>query len=224
MRLRQQLGQYAIREIYNHIRRLRKGNNRVEIIWVPSWDNIFLLRPKAKRQAQTATKLERTPETQPYQARSTRIRLAREQLQQHQILPDRVGGFSKRINRVLPENYTQVLYDRLKRRKADILLQLRMGMARINSYLSRIGAVELDLCDCRRPVETMEYFLFRCTKWDAQREGMRRIGQREMGNLLFFLEGKSALDGLRWSPNLLAVRATIKFAMETGRLGAREEN
>jgi hypothetical protein len=135
-----------------------------------------------------------------------------------------VGGFSKRVDKALPGKHTKVLYDGLKRREADTLSQLRTGMARINSYLSRIGAVESDLCDCGRATETMEHFLFRCSKWDAQREGMRRIGQSEMGNLSFFLGGKSALDGPRWSPNLQAVRATIKFAMETGRLGPREEN
>src|SRR5690349_6632936 len=38
--------------------------------------------------------------------------------------------------------------------------QPRTGMVRINSYLHNIGAAE-----------TMEHFLFRCTKWDAQRVG-----------------------------------------------------
>jgi hypothetical protein len=65
----------------------------------------------------------------------------------------------------------------------------------------------------------MEHFLFRCTKWDAQREGIRQIGQSEIGNLSFFLGGKSASDGPKWSPNLQAVRVTIKFAIKTGRLG-----
>jgi hypothetical protein len=223
-RPRQQSGQCAIREIYNHIRRLRKGNNSVKMIWVPSRDDAFPLGPKSKRQAQRATESGRTAETQPYQARSTRTRLAREQLQQHQTLPDRVGGFSKRIDKALPGKHTKGLYDGLKRREADTLSQLRTGMARINSYLSRIGAVESDLCDCGRAVETMEHFLFRCTKWDAQREGIRQIGQSEIGNLSFFLGGKSASDGPKWSPNLQAVRATIKFAMKTGRLGVKQEN
>uniref|UniRef100_A0A0D2XS65 Uncharacterized protein n=1 Tax=Fusarium oxysporum (strain Fo5176) TaxID=660025 RepID=A0A0D2XS65_FUSOF len=30
--------------------------------------------------------------------------------------------------------------------------------------------------------------------------------------------GKSASDGAKWRPNLEAVRATVKFAMATGRL------
>ncbi|KAG8664697.1 uncharacterized protein FPOAC1_013540 [Fusarium poae] len=38
-----------------------------------------------------------------------------------------------------------MLYDSLKRREADVLSQLRAGMARINSYLSKIGAEESDI-------------------------------------------------------------------------------
>jgi hypothetical protein len=101
-----------------------------------------------------------------------------------------------------------------------VLSQLPTGMARINSYLCKIGAVESDMCDCGQAAETMEHFLFRCTKWEIQREGMRQVGQSMMGNLSFFLGGKSTSDGQKWAPNLQAVRATVKFATETGRLGA----
>jgi hypothetical protein len=60
------------------------------------------------------------------------------------------------------------LYDGLKRHEIDMLSQLRTGMARINSYLHRIGAAESDMCTC---------------------------GQTMMGNLSFFLGGKAASDG-----------------------------
>ena len=68
----------------------------------------------------------------------------------------------------------------------------------------------------------MEHFLFRCTKWDTQRDGMRQVGQTMMGNLPFFLGGKAASDGPKWTPNLQAVRAAIKFAMDTRRLDANQ--
>ena len=103
-----------------------------------------------------------------------------------------------------------------------MLSQLRTGLARINRYLHKIGAAESDMCDCGQAAETMEQFLFRCTKWDAQREGMRRVGQTMMGNLSFFLGGKAASDGTEWAPNLRAVRAAIRFAMDTKRLDANQ--
>jgi hypothetical protein len=118
------------------------------------------------------------------------------------VLPDRVGSYSKRIDKALPGGHTRVLYDALKRLESDVLCQLRTGKARINSYLHRIGAVESDMCDSGQAAETMEHFLFRCTKWDAQLEGMRRVGQMKMGNLSYFLGGKAASDGPKWAPDL----------------------
>jgi hypothetical protein len=60
--------------------------------------------------------------------------------------------------------------------------------------------------------------LFRCTKCDTQRESMRQVAQSKMGNLPFFVGGKDASDGPKWAPNLQAVRAAIRFALETKRL------
>jgi hypothetical protein len=47
---------------------------------------------------------------------------------------------------------------------------------------------------------------------------MRRVGQTKIGNLSFFLGGKAESDGPQWAPDLQAVRAVIKFAMDTKRL------
>jgi ribonuclease HI len=217
-RPQQQSGQTSIRQIYEHIERLRKGNNRVKMIWVPSRDDDLSMSREAKRQAKKATRAGCTPQSLPYQARSTRLRLAVSQLHQQRKLPNNVGNYSKRIDRALPGKHTQALYDICKRREAGVLSQLRTGMAKINSYLNKIGAAESDMCECGCGPETMEHFLFRCTRWEAEREAMRRVGQNMMGNLSFFLGGKSASDGAKWRPNLEAVRATVKFAMATGRL------
>ncbi|KAJ0126337.1 Uncharacterized protein HZ326_30556, partial [Fusarium oxysporum f. sp. albedinis] len=190
----------------------------VKMIWVPSRDDDLSMSREAKRQAKKATRAGCTPQSLPYQARSTRLRLALSQLHQQRKLPNNVGNYSKRIDRALPGKHTQALYDICKRREAGVLSQLRTGIARINSYLNKIGAAESDMCECGCVPETMEHFLFRCTRWEAEREAMRRVGQNMMGNLSFFLGGKSASDGTKWRPNLEAVRATVKFAMATGRL------
>ena len=44
------------------------------------------------------------------------------------------------------------------------------------------------------------------------------IQRTKMGNLSFFLGGKSGSDGEEWKPDVAAVPTTIKFAMATGRL------
>ncbi|KAF5696811.1 phosphatidylserine decarboxylase [Fusarium mundagurra] len=163
------------------------------MIWVPSRDDDPSMSREAKRQAKKATRAGCTPQSLPYQARSTRLRLAVSQLHQQRKLPNNVGNYSKRIDRALPGKHTQALYDICKRREAGVLSQLRTGMAKINSYLNKIGAAESDMCECGCGPETMEHFLFRCTRWEAEREAMRRVGQNMVGNLSFFLGGKSAL-------------------------------
>jgi ribonuclease HI len=144
-RPRQQSGQITIRQIYEHIKRLGKGSNRVRMAWIPSRDDDLAIGRKAKRQAQKATRADYTPQSPPYQARSTRTRLVAAQLHQQRRLPHRVGGYSKRVDRALPGKHTKALYDNLKRREADVFSQLRTGKARINSYLSKIGAAESDV-------------------------------------------------------------------------------
>ncbi|KAF4466806.1 endonuclease exonuclease phosphatase [Fusarium albosuccineum] len=142
-------------EIYKHVERLAKGNNRAKMIWAPSRNDHFTTYRKAKRQAKKATKAGCTPESPPYQARSTRARLATSQSQRQRALPDRAGSYSKRIDRALPSEHTKALYNGLKRREADMLSQLRTGTARINSYLCKIGAAESDMCECGRAPETI---------------------------------------------------------------------
>jgi hypothetical protein len=96
-------------------------------------------------------------------------------------------------------------------------------MARLNGFLSRIGAVESDLCPCGQARETVEHFLLRCVRWSALREDMLRCTVTRRGSLSFYLGGKVPSDPKMWSPDMKAVRATIKYAMATGRLEAEEE-
>lgn len=219
-RPRQQSGQCTIREIYRQAERLQVGDDTVARLWVPSEISDLPLGGEAKAEARKATQKDHRQEVQTYQARATRLRRAITRQQQRRTLPIGIGKFSKRIDKALPGTHTRALYDRLKRREADILSQLRTGMARVNSYLYRIGAAESDTCECGQGAETIEHFLFRCTKWDTQRENMRRIRQANIGNLSVFLGGKQATDGPKWAPDLEAVRATIRFAINTKRLDA----
>jgi hypothetical protein len=40
------------------------------------------------------------------------------------------------------------------------------------------------------------------------------------GNMSLYLGGKAATDDAQWTPNMDTVRATIRFAIATGRLDA----
>ena len=145
-----------------------------------------------------------------------------EQRSQRELL-DGVGKYSKRIDTALPGEHTRLLYDTLKRPEASILAQLRTGMARLNGYLHRIGAVESEQCACGQASETVEHFLFRCTRWETQRRQMLQHSETRRGSLSFFLGGKAPSDPEDWKPNMNAVRASIRYAISTGRISTETE-
>ncbi|KAH7464035.1 hypothetical protein FOMA001_g17792 [Fusarium oxysporum f. sp. matthiolae] len=145
---RQQSGQVTIRDIYRHAERLDKGRNTIKMRWVSSTNESSTLGVKAKAEARKVTDSGCKAMRPPHQARSTRLRVLLAQRRRRMVLPESVGGYSKRLDKALPGKHTHTVYDALKRRESDILVQLRTGMARVNRYLHRIGAAERDTCNC----------------------------------------------------------------------------
>jgi hypothetical protein len=217
---RQQSGQCTVLEIYDEVKRLRQRGCSVRLMWVPAKGEGFALGAMAKVAAQRATEMNCIVETPSYQAKSTTLHLALAQRQPRGRLPENVGKHSKYIDTALPGKHTRALYDSLKRKESDVLVQLRTGMTRLNGHLHRIGAVESELCECGQATETIEHFLFRCKKWTMQREIMLQCSRTKIGNLSFFLGGKSAANDDKWKPDMQAVRAAIAFTLATKRLEA----
>jgi hypothetical protein len=160
------------------------------------------------------------PEKQFPVMRSTTMNIARSKLPTKNSLPDKVGKYSKRIDQALPGKHTKEIYDQLSRKEAAVLVQLRTGMARLNGYLHRIQAVPSEICACGRSLETVEHFLFTCTKWREQRKLLLECTTMQRGNLSFYVGGKARSDKDDWKPDMRAIRATVKFALATGRLDA----
>lgn len=159
----------------------------------------------------------------PIQAKSTLLNRARKKNQSEQGIPQDVGKYSREMDSALPGRHTRKLYDALNRREASVLAQLRTGMAGLNVYLHRIGATESDQCDCGQAKESVQHFLFRCTKWDTLRTQMLQQTVTRRTSLSYFLGGKAKSDPKDWKPNLSAVQATIKYAIATGRLERESE-
>jgi hypothetical protein len=193
-----------------------KGNI-ITGMWIPADADIDLWQ-KAKSAAQQATRSEITPMEGLYAAKSTVLSTAIAKQKQERTLPEGIGKFSKEMDAALPGKHTRGLYNGLKRSEANILAQLRTGMARLNGYLHQIGAAELSICSCGIAKETIKHFLFRCSKWDSQRRQLlQRMGNR-IGCLSTALGGKAASDPQAWKPDLKVVRTTIEYALATGRL------
>ncbi len=213
----QQSGQQQISRIYSTIMTLRREGNRMTVVWLPSDEDNELLQ-LAKNKAKTATRRGATPHTQLPKMRSTTLNNARAKLGATRPLPEKVGSHSKRVDAALPGKHTRQLYDQRPWAEATILAQLRTGMNRLNTYLFRIGAVGSDLCECGQARETVEHFLFRCQRWTRYRTGMLQCTETQRSNISFYLGGKSPSDDKGWKPSMEAVKATIRFAMATGRL------
>jgi ribonuclease HI len=218
---RQQSGQGHIREIYDAIEKLKGDMNRVRLIWLPS-DSELKIQRIAKMSARHATEPYVTPRIGTSKAKTTILSRTRADLRRERKLPDGVGRHSRKVDSALPGKHTRLLYDQLPWKEASVLAQLRTGMARLNGYMYQIGAAVTDECPCGQAKETVEHFLFRCVKWMAQRkEMMLQCVEEKRGNLSFHLGGKAASDGQKWTPNMEAVRATIRFAIATGHLEQR---
>jgi hypothetical protein len=216
---RQQSGQGHICQIHKLTKRLRRRGNEINIRWVPSSENNQLL-GLTKEQARAATQEDSTPQESVFRMKSTTLNIARSHAVASNDLPENVGRHVKRVDAALPGKHTRQLYDRLPWKEASVLAQLRTGMARLNGYLYRLKVAETDQCACRQARETVEHFLFRCRKWTTHWTEMVQYTHTHRGNLFFFFGGKSPSDKQGWTPNLKAVRATIRFAIATGRLDA----
>jgi hypothetical protein len=133
-------------------------------------------------------------------------------------LPKGVGKYTTELDRALPGKHTKLLYNSFKRTEAMVLAQLRTRMVRLNEYLYRVGASESDQCAYGQASESVKHFLFRCTQWDHQRRQLFHETDARRGCLSSFLGGKAPSDPVKWTPNISAVRATVKYAIATGRL------
>jgi hypothetical protein len=216
-RPRQQSGQVNVMQVYKALKRLRKHGNILKVVWKPMKED-FPLAKMAKMAARKSTEQDSYPEKRIFRAKSTTLNLARKGQGNSLPLPEGVGAWSKRIDIALPGRHTRMLYDPLRPKEAGILAQLRTGMIRLNYYLHQIGAAPSDQCACGQERETIGHFLFRCDQWMEHRtRGLIRASIREDA-ISHSLGGKSEKVGEKWEPDLAAVKATIKYAIATGRL------
>jgi hypothetical protein len=174
---------------------------------------------KAKGAARQANKQGCSPEGQPYQAKSTTINIARAKQQEQKALSEGVGRYSTEIDTALPDKHTHILYNTLKRKEASILAQLRIGMARLNGYLHRIGAAESDQWACGQAEETIKHFLFWCTTWTTHRTQMERQADTRKCNLSFHLGGKAPSDPEQWMSKRVNLSGRLGMAAAGDTLG-----
>ncbi|KID81208.1 Ribonuclease H domain protein [Metarhizium guizhouense ARSEF 977] len=218
---RQQSGQEHIQSIYKEINRLWRRRNGLLVVWIPASEDNMLLQ-LAKREARKASEEGATADKRFPGTKSTIFNLEKRKLKAERSLPGDVGKHSKRVDAALPGEHTRQLYDDRPWVERNVLAQMRMDMSRLNNSLYRIKAAPSRQCACGHEAETVAHFLFRCTRWSTYRTEMYKCTETQGGNMSFFLGGKGPADGSKWTPNLRAVQAAIRFALATGRLGNKQ--
>jgi ribonuclease HI len=216
---RQQSGQEYIQDIYKEINRLWRRGNGLLVVWIPTSEDNTLLQ-LAKREARNASKDGATADKRAPRVKSTTLALEKRRLKAERSLPEDVGKHSRRVDAALPGEHTRRLYDNRPWIERNVLAQMRTGMSRLNSSLYRIKATPSRQCGCGHEAETVAHFLFRCTRWDTHRKDI--LGRTHDGNISSCLGGKGPTDGLKWTPDLRAVQAAIRFALATGRLDNKQ--
>ena len=215
-RPRQQSGQQYIESIYRTVQKLKFKGNTVKTAWVPTIV-VNELRLQAKNAARRALQQGRSAAASFPSAKATVLRTALAK-QVTTTIPPHIGRFSRNLDHALPGPHTKKIYDTLRRKESNVLIQLRTGMARLNGYLYCIKATDTDFCQCGTAQETVKHFLFRCPRWDDLRRDLLSQTEDKRGNLSFYLGGKTPQDPDEWSPNMKAVHATIRFALRSKRL------
>jgi hypothetical protein len=217
---RQQSRQGHIREIYDAVEKLRGEGNGVNLIWLLS-NSELEIQKIAKTSARHAKEPYVTPRKGAVKAKTTILSQTKADLRSERRLPEGVGRHSRKVDLALPGPHTRLLYDQLWWKEASVLAQLRTRMARLNGYQYQVMAAPTDECPCGRAKETVEHFLFCCVKWTIYRRETLQCTEQKHGNLSFHLDGKAASDGQKWTPDMDAAGATIRFAIATGRLEQR---
>jgi ribonuclease HI len=218
---RQQSGQEHIQCIYKEINRLWRRGNGLLVVWIPASEDNMLLQ-LAKQEAREASKEGATADKRFPRMKSTTLNLENRKLKAERSLPADVGKHSKRVDAALPGRHTRQIYDDKSWAERNVLAQMRTDMSRLNNSLHRIKATPSRQCACGREAETVAHFLFRCTRWSTYRTEMFKCTETQRGNMSFFLGGKGPADGSKWTPNLKAVQAAIRFALATGRLDNKQ--
>ena len=226
--INKQSGQSILLAIDNLVSKANDAGKTVKFEWAPAHSKVAG-NTKADRLAKMATENNRIP-PKAIQLRSITRQLLQPILENTRTSlfekDKKTGRYSRNLDKALPGKHTRKLYASLSREEASVLSQLRTGKCRLNEHLQRICITESADCVCGQ-AETVRHFIIECSQWQQQRQILRQEVRQRPGDLAFLLGAWSGpkVDGARvkWKPNMAAVRATIKFALATGRL-QQEQN
>jgi hypothetical protein len=226
---RQQSGQFILRSILDEVQALgRIQGTKIEFRWVPAHAGVKL-NEAANEQARIATEKDSTPQ-QPHLPRLATVACREDTnyLTKREMSATEKDSFRRHIDQAIPGKHTRTLYDRLSKKDASVLAQLRTGKCRLNHYLARINAAQTEICQCGREAETVRHFLFRCPRWRTTRNDLQLTSQPQWGEHSYWLGAWSDRRGHggqyvygekeKWKPDMKAIKKILDFVRTTRRL------
>ena len=72
------------------------------------------------------------------------------------------------------------MFDFPDKKSYNLIAQLRIGYARLNDYLFKIGVSQTRNCNCGE-IETIEHYLLNCENYFNERERMRTVLFQQTG-------------------------------------------
>ena len=220
-RPKQRKDQQYLKKIYYWAKILTERGCNIRSQWIPANTKLLWMKT-AKEHAKEATRKDTGYQEVLEETRLQPVKrnIPKKAVLYEHTLPENVGKHARNVDAALPGPHTKRIYDLLNKHEAKILAQLRTGMAHLNGYLNTIGAAESEKCSYCSQKETVTHFLFQCPHWQQDREQMRTISEGRWGDISYYLGGKSAQKDTNeeWKPNIVAIKATIRFAITTRRL------
>ena len=171
---RQQSGQFILHNLLSGIEEIRRWTGvEVELRWVPAHAGVTP-NEVVHEISRLATQGTRTPQQIHLPRLVTKARREAMERAASESMASRDRTFFQRhIDQAMPRRSMSVLYDQWSKGDASILSQLRTGKGRLNHYLARIGATELEACECGRETKAVSHFLSHCPRWEEIRRDLQ---------------------------------------------------
>lgn len=183
-------GQY-LTALFNHnlerIKRRRKKLH-VHLTWVPGHSDVYgneKVDGKAKRAAKGETvgipeRWQKILMKLPTSAAATRAEHKKWMAAEWKRAwrGSKHGKRMAKFDKTAPGKIPLRLYQDLSRRQCSILTQLRSDHIGLNQYLARFGRVNSSMCNKCNVPETVDHFLIKCRRYNAQRDKLKRDVKR----------------------------------------------
>ena len=207
------------KEILTELKQIQSKGIEVDIRWTPGHAEIQgneeadRLAKEASKEAESMTEEDRTVSQAEFRQAAKAHSFTAWQKQWD------VSEKGRFLYGLKPKVSKKTVFDFPDKKSYNLIAQLRIGYARLNDYLFKIGVSQTRNCSCGE-METIEHYLLNCEKYFNERERMRTILFQQTGITEMTTEillGNNDTD-LKKEHDLTILSALGDFITQTARL------